>query len=111
MWKKTMNAVWVAVLVAASSASVGGAAVETLRVSAVATPCLNVRIAPAAGAAALGCLPPGTRLHGLERQADWTRVEATGGPAGWAATRSCSRSPRRRARHDSSRPPFSSRRR
>ncbi len=92
----------------------GDAAVEALSVSAAATPCLNVRIVPAAGAATLGCLPPGSRLRGLERQADWTRVEATGGPAGWAATRylvpvSQAASPGAIAR--SSRPPFSSRRR
>ncbi len=50
-----------------------------------ADPCLNFRPEPSASAAALECLPPGSRVQWLETAGDWSRVVLRDGREGWMA--------------------------
>lgn len=50
-----------------------------------AAPCLNFRPQPAAGTAALECLPPGTRVLVRETVGEWSRVVLANGLEGWMA--------------------------
>ena len=50
-----------------------------------ADPCLNFRLEPSSAAAALECLPPGTRVRWLETAGSWSRVALRDGREGWMA--------------------------
>ncbi len=52
----------------------------------IAEPCLRFRPRPDVEAAALECLPPGTRVQLRETAGEWSRVVLSNGREGWMAT-------------------------